>query len=280
MIIKIYSDAVCPWSYGEEKVLRAIDYIYYGKIKFRNIMGGLFSDYRDLLPINMKDQDSEEMANKILYEMWLTGYNFHNMPINKEYPKLLSPIKDSIYPIDIAFVAARLTNEELANKYLRALREATILEGRNTMKSDVQIEIAKEVGLDEKEYINNLENFARDEFLEDRMDSFDHRFTLFPNFVYINKEGKEKILKGYQKLEDLIEFIDENSNNSFKKREIKLSELEILEFIKEYKRVFDAEIYQIFKDKKKVNAILEDLVKSKKIEKNLIGTGIEFKIIK
>lgn len=277
MVIKIYSDASCPWSYGEEKVLRAIDYIYYGKVQFENIMGGLFSDYRDLLPMNMKDQDSDEMANKILYEMWLAGYNFHNMPISKEHPKLLSQEKSSLYPIDIAFVAARLTDKNLANKYLRALREATILDGRNTMDPKVQIEIAREVGLDEKEYINNLENFASDEFLEDRMDNFDHRFKLFPNFIYIDENKKERFLTGYQKLESLIEFIDENSNNIYEKREINLNEKEVLEFIKMYKRVFDTEIYQVFKDKEKVNNILENLEKNNEIEKSIAGTGIQYK---
>lgn len=279
MDIKIYSDAACTWSFGEEKVLRAIDYIYSGQIRFINIMGGLFSDYRDLLPINMKDQDSTEMANKILFEMWKTGSNFHKMPMMENPPNLLSQEKSSVYPIDIGFVAARLTDKDLANKYLRALREATILDARDTMSADVQIEIAKEVGFNEDEYKKNLFNFANEEFLEDRMSSFDHRFTLFPNFIYKNKDGREVLIKGYKKLSELIEFIDDNAEEKLEKKEILTNNEIVLDFINKYERVFKIELYELF-DKEKIDEILSNLEKENKIKISTVGTGIEIKIVK
>lgn len=279
MDIIIYSDAACTWCFGEEKVLRAVDYIYNGKVNFKNIMGGLFSDYRDLLPINMKDQDSTEMANKILFEMWKTGANFHKMPMMKNPPKLLSEEKSSVYPIDIGFVAARLTNKNLANKYLRALREATILDARDTMSTEVQIEIAKEVGLNEDEYKENLFNFANEEFLEDRMSSFDHRFTLFPNFIYKNKEEREVLIKGYKKLSELIEFIDDNAEEKLEKKEILTNNEMVLDFINKYERVFKIELYELF-DSEKIDTVLENLEKENKIKINPVGTGIEINPVK
>lgn len=276
MDIKIYSDAACTWSFGEEKILRAIDYIYLGKVKFTNVMGGLFSDYRDLLPINMKDQDSTEMANKILFEMWKTGENFHHMPMMKKAPELLSEEKSSVYPIDIGFVAARLTDEKRANEYLRALREATILYGRNTMEKEVQIEIAEELGFDLESYKDNLYNYANEEFLEDRMDAFDHRFTLFPNFIYKNSENREVLAKGYKNLKDLMTFIDENE--TLEKRTIITDKENVFDFIKEYKKVFKVEILEIF-EKDKIDDILKNLEEENKVEIYEVGTGIEIKVL-
>lgn len=273
MEIKVFSDVFCTWSYGEEKVLRAIDFIYESNVKIVNIMGGMFSDYRDLLPINMKDQDSKEMANNIIWEMWKTGYNFHNMPIINHCPDLLSEDNVSVYPVDTAFVAARLTDEEKSNRYLRMLREYTLLDGKNTFDINIQVEIAEKCKIDKEKFLYNLNNYAHDEFLEDRMKSFDNRFVNFPDFEYRKRDGKVVLKKGYRNLDEMMEIIDNNSD--IKKRDYSLNEKNIMDFITKYKRVFIPELNEVFKDKIKITEIVDNLFLNDFCEVNNVGNGIE-----
>lgn len=277
MKLFVFSDVVCPWSYGEEKVLRAIDYIYGEQIEIYNIMGGLIADYHDILPMNMKDKDSEETANKILFQLWQGGYYMHHMPVMNHPPKLLSREKVSTYIINTAFVAARMTDEKLANKYLRKLREATLLDGLNTMEESVQVEIAKNVGINREDFLENLNNGAAEEFLEDRISTFDRRFTSYPNFMYVEESGREKILTGYKSLEELIEFIEE-SDSTLTKREVVLNSEELFKFIEKYERVFFVELTEVFKDEDKIKELLNELVVEGKIVTNDLDRGMEIKI--
>ena len=273
MEIKVFSDVFCTWSYGEEKVLRAIDFIYNGQVKITNIMGGMFSDYRDLLPVNMKDKDSGEMANMIIWEMWKTGYNFHKMPIMDHPPELFTRENSSVYPVDTAFVAARLADESRANEFLRVLREYTLLDGKNTFDLNVQREIAEKVGINPDIYEEKLSEEAPEAFLEDRMYSFDNRFVNFPDFEYKKRDGKIILKKGYKNLEELMEIIDANSD--FEKRDYTLNKENIMEYVEKYKRVFIPELVEIFKDREKITEIIDELFLENFLNVNNVGMGIE-----
>lgn len=276
MKLTIFSDAVCTWSYGEEKVLRAIDYIYCGKIEMDNIMAGMISDYHDILPMNMKDNDSDEMANKILLQIWQTGSNIHGMPIMIKAPNLLSRKNPSTNIIDCAFIAARITEFSLSNKFLRKLREATMLDGLNTMDENICADIAQEIGIDRVKFIENFRNFSKEEFLNDRIATFDRRMVTFPNFMYVDEKKREHVIRGYKTKNQLIEFIDKFSN--LKKRYIVADEKHILDFIKQYKRVFRVELKETFDISDiDLDEILERLEKQEAIIKNEVGNGIEYK---
>ncbi|WP_138159242.1 DsbA family protein [Peptoniphilus catoniae] len=275
MRIDIFSDAVCTWSYGEEKVLRAIDYIYKGQIEFVNTMGGLIADYRDILPMNMKDKDSDEMANKILLTIWKSGSDIHKMPIMNKTPKLLSRENPSTYFINRAFVTARLLDPKMANSYLRELRLATILYGRNTMDINVLVDIASKLGIDREDFRETFESESSEEFLSDRMKTFDRRLEAFPNFMYTDEKGKEYIIKGYKNKKELIDFIDRFSN--LEKREVFLNRQNLLEFIDRYKKVYPAELVELFEDEEKINQLLKELEDEKLIIIEEIGTGKEIK---
>ena len=276
MKIEVFSDVVCIWSYGEEKVLRAIDYIYDGKVSFVNTMGALIADYRDILPMNMKDKDSKQTANNILLSLWKSGSLIHKMPIMKNSPDLLSKENSSTFFINRGFITGRIIDPEKANDYLRELRLATILYGENTMDFDVLVDIAKRVGIDTEDFKNIFREESLEAHLQDRMRCFDRRFEHYPDFMYTDENGKEFILKGYKSKDELIKFIDQHSD--LEKREIRLDKESILDFIEKYKKVFPAELVEVFENEEKIEEILTELEKENKISISEIGTDREIKI--
>ncbi len=278
MKIDIFSDVICTWSYGEEKVLRAIDYIYNGQIQFENTMGLLFSDYKDVLPMNMKDRASDKVANNILLSIWRAGANIHKMPVMTSTPDLISDKNPGTQFISRGFITARIIKPQISNEFLRELRLSTILYGKNTMNLDVLADIAKQCAIDREEFKEVFENQSTDEFLSDRMKCFDRRFERYPNFMYTDKNGKEYILRGYKTKEELINFIDRFSD--IPKREIKLNEKSIKEFILKYKKVFIPEIIEVFENEEEVNKILDTLENKNFIKIEKIGTGKEITLTK
>ncbi|MDO5040896.1 MAG: DsbA family protein [Peptoniphilus sp.] len=273
MKLDIFSDVICTWSYGEEKVLRAIDYIYDGQIEFKNTMGIIFNDYKDVLPMNMKDRASDEVANNILLSIWRAGVNIHKMPVMTSAPNLISDENPGTQFISRGFVTFRIIKPELANEFLRELRLATILYGKNTMDLEVLADIAEEFSVDRDEFKEVFENQSMEEFLSDRMKCFDRRFERYPNFMYTDEGGKEYILKGYKTKEELMGFIDRFSD--IPKREITLDEESVKEFIRKYKKVFIPEIVEVFGQEEEVNKILETLENEDFIKIEKVGTGKE-----
>lgn len=275
--IYIFSDVVCTWSWGEEKVLRAIDYLFDGKVEFENIMGGMISDYHDILPMNMKDKDSDETANAILRQIWIAGSTIHKMPVSSKLPNLLSRKNPSTNKLDKYFISVREIAPEKANIFLRRLREDTILYGVNTMDIENIIPILKEIGINEKEFIEIFERDSAQIFLEDRMSTFDRRFDNFPNFMYVDNEGKEFIAKGYKTKKELLNFIHEHSD--LREKEIEEDEVNILKFIKKYKKVFLHEFYELFIDEEFVKNSLSSLKSKNLIEIRLIESTEEIYLL-
>ncbi|MBL7575221.1 protein-disulfide isomerase, contains CxxC motif [Peptoniphilus asaccharolyticus DSM 20463] len=275
MKIYIFSDVVCTWSWGQEKVLRAIDYLFGNKIEFENIMGGMISDYHDILPMNMKDQDSNETANGILRRIWTAGSTIHKMPVSKDIPNLLSRENPSTNKLDKFFIAARETSSDKANLFLRKLREATIVDGIDTMQVKNIEPLLNEVGIDFEEFLESFEENSNQSFLEDRMSTFDRRLEAFPNFMYVNEKGREFLIKGYKSKEELLNFIFEHSD--LKPIEIEQSEENIFDFIKKYKRVFLPEIYELFTDEELVKNTLNNLKENNLVEIKIVGDTKEIK---
>ena len=63
----------------------------------------MISDYHDILPMNMKDKDSDETANAILRQIWTAGSIIHKMPVSSKLPNLLSRKNPSTNKLDKFF---------------------------------------------------------------------------------------------------------------------------------------------------------------------------------
>ncbi|WBW50746.1 DsbA family protein [Peptoniphilus equinus] len=244
MKLTIFTDVVDTWSWGEEKVLRALQYLYGDRVKFEFVMGGMIEDYRDLLPQNMKDQDSADMANGILHAMWTTGVIVHGMPISDVPPKLFTPNQSSTNRLDEYVVAVREVAPNRTHDFLRRLREATLVDGKVTTDPEVFKELIRVCGIDETDVASVLNGRSRELFLEDRMATFDRRVERFPTFMYTDDNHREYLLKGYQRLDQLVDFIQRH--HSMAQHPVNDSIEGVKAFIESYPRVFEAEVLTLF----------------------------------
>ena len=75
----------------------------------------------------------------------------------------------SSFPLCIAYEAAKLTDLEKADAYLYALRRATIVETRQTTKTEELISCAEECGIDVNAFAGHLnDGSARNLFNQER----------------------------------------------------------------------------------------------------------------
>ena len=148
-----FSDPVCTWCWGSEPVLRKLETRYGEQLQVKYIMGGLVKNIEDFYDsANDIGGDANE-SNRQIVSHWLQASQRHGMPVQEEGFTLFSKEHPSTYPQNIAYKAALMESETLANKFLRNIREATATQARQTNKTGVLIEIATESGLDIAKFI-------------------------------------------------------------------------------------------------------------------------------
>ena len=274
--IKIFqfTDPVCVWCWGNEPVIRALDYLYGNKISIEYIMGGLVEDITTLYDISGPKSVVINRANEIIASNWATASARHGMPVNTENMSLFSERYPSSFPQNIAYEAAKRIDHTKAKLFLRRIREATFLESRRTSQMDVIIELATEVGFDTAQFINEYTTgSAPGDFMQERMRCRRNGITGFPS--YLIKNGSTKIiLGGYQNLSTMHSVIGRLSEGKIKPRKIGPSQANLIDFMRCYETVYPAEIEVVFGiDRDKTDLMIEQLIKTHKVISTPAGNG-------
>ena len=143
-------------------------------------------------------------------------------------------------------MAAQFEDQALADVFLRRIREATAVEARQTNRDEVLLALAKGIGLDTENLLAHYsDGTAQAAFEMDLATTKAYKVGILPTFI-VRYDGKEKVLKNYQSVEDFERCIQALSNNELTSRVPEASEETIIQFIKTYGRVAPLEIMMAF----------------------------------
>ncbi len=275
-----FSDPVCTWCWGSEPVLRKLETRYGSQLQVKFVMGGLVRNIEEFYDSSNDIGGDANKSNQQIVSHWLQASLRHKMPVEKDGFSLFSKEHPSTYPQNIAYKAAQMESEKLANKFLRNIREATAVQARQTNKTGVLIEIASETGLDIAKFIERFsDGSAEAAFMEDLKIMHSYNVKGFPSFLV--KYGDEKILmQGYQGYEAIKSVIDSLTNDSIKQNIIEKTDDEVLNFIKKYERVAPIEIQSTFDlSDIELEQIIGDLIDENLVEIIPAGNGIMIGIL-
>lgn len=230
-----YTDPYCTWCWGSEPILMKIREVYGDQVKISFKMGGLVKDIADFYdPVN--NIGGEGMFKQVA-EHWLDASRRHGMPVD---PRIFQDVAGdfrSTYPASIAYKAAQMQSPELADKYLRRMREAAAAERRPIHKREVQVELAKEIGLDSEKFLNALEDGSAEKtFYEDLRECRALGITGFPTFQVKNREGRSAYLTGYRRFEDFERAFQDLAGGDLSKRRLEANNESALELIRKMAR--------------------------------------------
>lgn len=240
-----YTDPYCTWCWGSEPILRRVEWLFGEQVAIRFVMGGLVEDMRSFHdPLNAigGPRWHEQVASH-----WLDASHRHGMPVDTG---IFQDTKDefrSTYPACIAYKAAELQNEALAQKYLRRLREAAAAERRPIHREDVQGQLAAEVGLDVPQLLADLRSGrAKQAFAADLRECLSRGVTGFPTFLLRNQEEQEVLLRGYQRFEAFESAFRQLAGDALAPRPVLADDASILAFVRGYAKVAPREVSEAF----------------------------------
>ena len=269
-----FTDPVCVWCWGNEPVMRAIDYLYGNKVGIEYIMGGLIEEITTLYDLKGSKRQIIERANAIMAEHWLSASELHGMPVNTRHMALFSERYPSSFPQSIAYEAARRIDATAAKRLLRRIREATFVEARRTSQIDVLIELAAEVGIDAARFIDEYTTGeAQNDFSQSRMKCRRNGITGFPSYLIKNASTKIS-LGGYQNISTFHTIIGRLSEGKIKPRRLGPSLANVTDFMRRYQTAYPVEIEVTFGlDRDRTDLMIDELIRAGRLTSEQVGNG-------
>ena len=144
-----YTDPGCSWAWGSEPKLRLLRWRHGHRLRWRRVLGGLVGDMLAYDP----DFDAEQRAPDYA-AYWASVSEHTGMPA----PDPLHRMYASTEPACLAVTAAARQGEQVADRVLRRLREATFVHGHPPDDRDRIAEaLATVPGLDRDRLLGDLD---------------------------------------------------------------------------------------------------------------------------
>ncbi len=158
VLVRLYTDPACPWSWGAEPKLRRLDWELGRSLEWRFVMGGLARsfgpDYRD----TEARITGEASCFDDLVANWLEVAAETGMPTDPRIWRQ-SPLS-STYPACQGVKAAADQGLQAAGRYLRRAREAIMVERRKADHAEALVALAGEARLDVERFRIDLDSNA------------------------------------------------------------------------------------------------------------------------
>lgn len=155
MILTTFTDPMMGLSYEQEPVYEKLATHFGDRLVFHYVMSGLIRDVSDFMMPEERALPAEEgirLYNRRLAQIYKGEEAIGGLPINMDGFHLFDADHRSSYPLCIAYKAAELCCPEKALAFLLKLRRATIVETRQTTRTDELIAVAAEAGLDPEQF--------------------------------------------------------------------------------------------------------------------------------
>lgn len=242
-----FTDPVCTWCWGDEPVVRAVQARYGDQVHVSYVMGGLVKDIRQFMDVGNAIGGDPERSNRSIAAHWLEASQRHGMPVETEGFRLFTNDAPSTYPLNEAYLAAKQQGEELANTFLRRMREASAAEARQTTTLTVLTELAAEVGLDVGAFLTAMrDGSAAAAFEQDLATTAAYGVRGFPAFIVKGQAEKALMLPSYQDYGTLREVIDLVSEGTAVEATLTKDADSIITFIQQWRSASDVEIVTAF----------------------------------
>ena len=206
MIYTLYyvHDPMCSWCYAFTPTLNEIKKHLDENIKIVHVVGGLAAHSDEIMP-----KDMQEKIENIWYEIEEnTGAKF-----NHDFWKNCKP-RRSTYLACQATILARYENKE--DEMINAIQEAYYLKALNPSDNSTLIELAKQIGMNEKKFEEDLKSQKIEEDLQNEL-NFRRSLNVrsFPSLILKYKKELYPINIKYNDYKSMLTQITNMTENTY-----------------------------------------------------------------
>jgi predicted DsbA family dithiol-disulfide isomerase len=217
--VTYYTDPLCCWSWAMEPHLRRLQYEFGANITWRYCMGGLLPSWKNFNdPVNAVSRPLQ------MGPVWMHAARLSGMSIDHNLWMRDPPT--SSYPACIAFKSVQIQSTQYAELYLRLLREACMLHGKNISRQEELVTLAKRLNQYYPDF--NLSVFkedllngkGREAFRVDLNEVNCSNIVRFPSMIFRKRDQPSILFTGYRSYKALLEIIERMAPDLRKQREV------------------------------------------------------------
>ncbi|MHA6481747.1 DsbA family protein [Paenibacillus sp. strain BS8-2] len=192
------TDPICSHCWALEPVFRRFTEQYGQYFKLHTIMGGLLESWNGFADVKNTINKPSDVASH-----WKEVGAHSRMPIDGSL-WLTNPIQSS-YPPSRVFKCIQRIDANLANVYLRRLREAVFVDNQNVAEEAVLIDIVSQLNLNGEEIVKQSFRSEAKEWLEEDFELVSQLGVRgFPTIVMMNEENKGVKIVGARALDNYV----------------------------------------------------------------------------
>jgi putative protein-disulfide isomerase len=216
--IVYYTDPLCCWSWAFEPQWRRLRYEFDGNVRWRYCMGGLIPSWKAF----------HDAANAVsrpvqMGPVWMEASHLTGMPIQNAIWMTNPPA--STYLACIGVKCAELQSPTAGERYLRLLREAVMLQGKNIALQSVLLQVAIELELQDPlvfsadQFLQDLQGSkGKEAFRADLQEVQSLQITRFPTLIFRRSGHKPLMVSGHRPYAVLLDVMQQVAPE-FKRRQ-------------------------------------------------------------
>lgn len=193
-------DPMCSWCWGFRPVFRQLQQQLAPHIEIQYLLGGLAADSHEPMTAEMKN---------FLQQTWHTiEAEIPGTVFNYDFWTECQP-RRSTYAACRAVIAARYQNQEAETAMIEAIQKAYYLQARNPSDDSTLIALAKDNGLNTKQFIDDLNSKATQHLLDSEI-ALSRQLGVqgFPSLALKTNANSTLIQLDYRNAGKMLEQID------------------------------------------------------------------------
>lgn len=264
LIIEHFTDPLCFWCYAMEPEMRKIRVLLDDQLDYRIVMGVLSSDVHEIIGY---DEDAElryEVYRAMLANYFRESVKMVRMPLSLDNMLTHGPEDLVSLPLSLAYCAMKMIDKDIAEAYLRRMRERVFAEGCSLSTVDQQVQLASEFPIDVEQFRSNLDNPEIATVLQQGVDKCRiYGITAFPTLL-LQWGDKRMMAQGYHTFEELKQAIGQVTGGDIILSDAEFSERALETYVDRFGKAAACEIQTMFSlnDAQLANAMMD-----------LVGTG-------
>jgi protein-disulfide isomerase-like protein with CxxC motif len=250
----------CWWSWGYEATLNRLALVYGEQIEISLMLGTVYEELDEWMK-------HYEITNESWKDWAKESAELMGVPIRTDYRSDNEP--KTVLPATYAVLAAQKQGRERGARFMRAVLRAFVVEGRDVTRPEALRAAAKEAGLDEKQFTDDLDDDkARKEEYERQGEGFPHLPLGFYNLAISDGEGRTVLLDNAFEPSIVEGAVDYLSGGKLAKKR----PTDLVGYLTEHGLAPSIEIARVFGMKaNEAEKRLEELRGIRKVEKKLIA---------
>ena len=269
-----FTDPLCFWCYAMEPEIRKVRVLLDDQLEYRIVMGVLSADVREIIG----DDDDAELRYEV-YRAMLANYfreavKMVRMPLSLDGMLTHGPEDLVSLPLSLAYCAMKMIDEDIAEAYLRRMRECVFAEGRSLSSVEEQVRLAGEFPIDVEQFRSNLDSPEVAAVLQQGVDECrTYGITAFPTLIM--QWGDRRIAtQGYCTFDELKQAIRQVTDGDISLSDAEYSTHALETYVGRFGKVAACEIQTMFSlnDAQLANAMM-DLVSTGRYKTQSCGTS-------